>query len=166
MYRTMVKQIKLEQLTGVSPTKVRSEPTSTRAVATLVPPPVPCEEVEVYKQPRLGEGCKKGRVKSVTGPKRGVAGGLTSNRRQLHEVPLRREPTLGAKLACAAKVAELVDAWGSRDRVPRSHTEFLEKTSGWMWKRQLRWWYEGQKWLALKLAELKIGAYGLRPFGS
>ena len=81
-------------------------------------------------------------------------------------MPLRRDPPLPVKLACAARVADLVKEWGSRDRVPRLSAEQLERDSGWPWKRQLRQWFEDQVPLSKKMAELKIGVWGLRPFGS
>ena len=100
------------------------------------------------------------------GVKRGQAGGLKSNRRQLHQSELRREPTLTVKLSCAAKVAELVRRHGSRDQVQSSDARALERECGWNWRLQLRKGYESRKSLATQMAQLKIGQYGLRLFGS
>ena len=97
---------------------------------------------------------------------RGRAGGLKSNKRQLWQAPLRREPTLGVKLSLADKVGVLVSQWGSRDAAPRWATASLEQDSGWLWRVQLRQWYEQRETLGKQCAKLKIGSHGLRPFGS
>ena len=55
---------------------------------------------------------------------------------------------------------------GGREKVPRVHCESLERHSGWMWRLQLKQWYESREALGKQLAKLKIGQYGLRPFGS
>ena len=146
-------------------TTVQSEPVGKKVkarVAELPPANDDAAHPVLWEQVRLG---RRGRV--PRGSRRGVRAGRNSNRRQTHETPLRREPSLGVKLAVSAKVDALVKQWGGERRlVPRTSAEFLEKETGWQWKRQMRSWWENREALALQLAKLKIGIHGLRPFGS
>ena len=153
------KSLTIQQLFGVQSTKTCSEPVASSSPIVQWEP----EAVHpVAVQPRL----RMSTGRPVVGPRRGVAAGGNTNKRQLHEKPLRREPSLPVRLAVASKVGKLVSDWGSRAAVPRSLTEHLERDSGWLWKRQMRQWWESRQELSLKLAELKIGQSGLRPFGS
>ena len=110
---------------------------------------------------------KGGRPKSAAGARRGVASGESkSNKREVWQKQLRRDPSLPTKLALASKVADLVMQFGSRDAVPTLQKQLLEDQSGWSWKVHLKQWWSSMKELASKMASMKIGVHGVRPFGS
>ena len=98
----------------------------------------------------------------ATGPVRGVAAGGKSNRRQLGESVLRRDPSLAFKLAVIMQVEQAASDSSSIPTVVRRE---VERSSGFEWKVI-------QKWIRRKLefqsefTRLKLGKTGLRVFGS
>ena len=115
--------------------------------------------VPVLQRPHTG-GRSGGRT--AVGPVRGVAAGHKSNRRQLGESVLRRDPGLPEKLAVIAKVDQLASDPTS---VPTHVRRQVEKFSGFSWQTVLGW-YRRKEEFGQEFGRLRLGKWGLRPFGS
>ena len=98
----------------------------------------------------------------VRGPVRGRAAGYTSNKRQLGQCSLRRDPSAFWKLAVISQIEQL----GSDPSTIASHARRkVESDSGFPW-RVLFQWVRKKSQIQSICSKLKLGKWGPRPFGS
>ncbi len=116
-------------------------------------------QVAVLRKPHSG-GKTGGRP--ATGPTRGVRAGFSSNIRPLGASVLRRDPSLGEKMAVVAAM----ERYASDPSALASHLRReLERWSGFTWKVMVQWHRRKEEFQS-EFSRLKLGKYGLRPFGS
>ena len=123
--------------------------------------PDPIETTPVPKQRRSGAGRPK---KAVTD--RGLRGGFNTNKIQLGQSPLRRDPGVASRLAMVARVAAAVERYGGVDQVHISEKRSIEEFSGHAWKPFLVTQYHNRVELQKRQVNLRLGKYGPNPFGS
>ena len=115
--------------------------------------------VPVDKKPHSG-GASGGRT--AVGPQRGRAVGRSSNKRYLGESVLRRDPSLPFKLA----VIHQAEALASNSGAVATHSRReIERSSGFSWKTVIQWCRRKEEF-AKEFSRLRLGKWGLRPFGS
>ena len=121
------------------------------AVGQLVVPPL---------QKVHSGGSRGGRP--VKAPVRGQAAGFNTNRKQLGQCVLRRDPTASWKLAVIRQVEQL----GSDPETLASHARRqVEKDSGFPWRIVLQW-VRKKSQIQSHFVRLKLAQWGPRPFGS
>ena len=105
-------------------------------------------------------GSKGGRPK--VGAVRGVRAGFKSNIRELGQSRLRRDPTVQERMAIFARVESL----GKDPSAIGSHARReVEKWCGFSWK-VIQTWYKRKEEYEAQFSKLRLGKWGLRPFGS
>ena len=105
-------------------------------------------------------GSKGGRPK--VGAVRGVRAGFKSNIRELGQSRLRRDPTVQERMAIFARV----DSLGKDPKAIGAHARReVEKWSGFSWK-SIQTWYKRREEYQTQFSRLRLGKWGLRPFGS
>ncbi len=124
----------------------------------IVPVP-PVQHLEIKELGRRSGGSRGGRpVKAVTD--RGMAGGHKSNRRQLGQSVLRRDPTAQQKLSVCARISDAVaDAGGDLRAVRTVQRDAIEVFSGFAWRTAVQWWQARSK-LEAVMSSLRLGKWG------